>query len=769
MKHIKLIYLSLLFVFSLPAISQEVIQIESRQLDGTTLDQLHKFWYRQPIETIYEQAVSIKADFPQEVEMRSEQSITLKPGFTVEKGASFHGYIDEVEFSAELDIDIGEDKIYCFRDKDVVEIQIGGLHTIKEKHPEVTYTIEWFPTDFMDDPTIENPTLTLRKSDRESGLLEANRLIMLKVTDNLGNVGIDVISIADCDEIDPYTGLTFTNHGTNISIQKGTFFSVYGNVFNDNGGIPGIESKEGKWINEGTIEISQSWGNDATSTGFVEEFADPQETGTPEVTGLVEFIGKDQTIYGQNTTVFNDLYMTKPGVKHLRAETNSTIVKGILQLNESEINCHTTELLLDNDAIDALVKAPSGKIITYNTDDSQGWFTRKVKDINPEFLVFSDEEYIFPLAGYKYKGDKDELRYRPVVIGSHTDGVYFKSSYVFENPLEKTETLGPNIEKITNDYHYEFSVLNEEGEEADGIMDITICTDPTKDGRLTALAHMDDEPAYRSEEVPVWKYTGKIFYVPASTPEQDYATFEDFYECGIKNWSDFSTKNFSLIEAGLALFTDNLELQSYLKNYPSESEVDQARIDPNSPRGNVFAPKVLPIDPSKPFSIEMDGGENSTNATLSFYVDEHLQPKKIMLDPNGDGTEYELSPDLVITNDGELALFDISNKPISSESNCSDIIQIELKDGILLTPNMSTYERFRVGGLNSLYTLNLKVYDKTQTIQLNSGSETGSWTSNKWECSWLPDSEGTYNFILEVVEPESEELSRFMGQFVVYL
>jgi|GEM_PF-5681484 len=753
-------------------LGQEVMRLDGIELRADNADQLYQFWYRQPIEAAYEHLVTIKADCPNVVEMRSPRSITLKPGFTVEKGAHFHGYIADVAISAKLEIDPGDDVVYCFDDQDVVTLTLGTEHTIATKHPEVSYTVEWYPSDFMDNPSSENPTVTLRKSDREAGRLAAAHTIMLRVRDNLGHVGIDFVTLADCDQVDPYTGLTFTNDGANIAIQKGTCLTVYGNIYNRNGGVAGFDNKEGKWINNGTIQLTQNWGNDATSTCFVAEYADPTADpateGEPGYTGLVEFIGTDQTVYGTNTTYFNDLTMESPGVKHLMAETDLTVIKGTLVLNESEINCHTSNLRIDNTAIDAIQKYPAGKIVTYNADGEQGYLTRQLADIGNESLPLTEDLYIFPVAGYKYIDGEKVMRYRPVAIKNYDQSVFCKTSFVFKEPTDEVSALGPNVKEINGQYYYELKPETENGEATEAKMDIVMCTNPVEDGRMTAVAHLDDEKAYRSEEAPVWKYTGKIFYVPNSTQDADYATFEDFYECAIKKWTDFGTEKFTLIEAGIALFTDNLDALSYLRQYPSEEDAEQARIDAHNPAGNIFAPKTFPIDPDKPFTINLNGGENSTNASLKFYLDENLKPKEIKLDPNGDGNEYELSPDLVIQNDGEVAIFDLSKKPLSSIDNCSDKIVVELQDGIVLTPNRPYYNSFKIGGIGSDYSLALKVYNQSNA-QVNMGEETGVWSQGKWECLWIPEDAGAYYFKLLVTEPVANEQLVFSGQFIVEL
>lgn len=745
---------------------QDVHNIDDIILDNTTLESRYQFWYRQPIQVAYQDLVTVMGTFPLEVEMKSEVSITMRPGFEVRRGAQLHAYIDDVDMSSEMQIHAGDDKVYCFDGADYVDIQLGGNPTIEGRSDEILYSIVWYPDTYIvgGESDVENPTIRIYRYDVENGTIPSNYMLLLRVTDNYGNEGYDVISLVNCDDVDPYTGVTLTNYGANISVGSNTSLSVYGNVYNTDGGVAGINDKQGKWINEGTIAVSQDWGNDGASTFFVPESMDPAVTAETDYAGLVDFIGEDQTIYGTQKTIFNNLDLTGLGVKHLDSDPLLTEVKGVLNLYSSKINCHASTLLIDNDDVDAIIKEENGAIITYNEDDTQGWLMRKMQNINPQNLTSSAGQYVFPIAGKQL----NRYKYRPVIIGSYSDDIYFKSSFVFEEPASLSTDICPNTNAINQDYYYQLQITDETGavnESFNGMVDIIMCTNPDEDSRLTAVSHLDDEPAYRSDVVPVWKYTGRIFYAPAETPDVNYATFEGFYECGIKEWTDFNYPSFTLIEAGLAIFTDELACSSYLENYPSEEEADAARIDASQP--NVFTPRQLPLATDRPFTIELNSGENSTSSTINFYVDRNMGTSVVNFDPDGSGTEYVLSPDLLVQGEDNLALFDLSSRPRSSENECSSSLIINLKDGLLLTPYQSTYNVFSLEGIANTYDLSLQVFDKTGAVQQNSGNEDGIWNGGLWRANWNPGAEGVYTFTLQIADDAQGINEEFHGQFIV--
>ena len=143
---------------------------------------------------------------------------------------------------------------------------------------------------------------------------------------------------------------TLNTQGANITITANTTLIITGDMENaDNGTID----------NQGTIQVTGNWTNNATNTVFVNNG------------GTVNLNGDNQNING-NSTAFGTLDLAN-GTGYVTLQTNTTITEN-LHLNTRDLNLNAQQLTIENPSNTAITST-GGSIISESEASQVHWNT----------------------------------------------------------------------------------------------------------------------------------------------------------------------------------------------------------------------------------------------------------------------------------------------------------------------------------------------------------------------------------------------------------
>jgi hypothetical protein len=280
------------------------------------------------------------------------------------------------------------------------------------------------------------------------------------------------------------------NNNSYLVLSPGTQLYLTGSFINQNSGLVN---------NQGTIALTGNWTNNATNNVFV----NPAQ-------GTVILDGPFQTVGGTGQTWFNNLVASGSGNKNLAVITRA---KGVVSLNDKEINLGTSRFFIDNSAVSAITRTTG-----YINTSSGGWLVRYVNAAGA---------YSFPVG--------TNVLYRPVditsgTVASDTFGVRFIDHSPSLNGYDVNLKEASLCEVNSGFYH---RIMKGTGSLVQA--GIKIYFDSLTDGHFDRIAHW--------QNVPQWENT--------SSAVLNYQASPDLSSVAISNWSLFIPSQFALAKSSV--------------------------------------------------------------------------------------------------------------------------------------------------------------------------------------------------------------------------
>lgn len=577
-------------------------------------------------------------------------------------------------------------------------------------------TFSWIPTTGLSCTDCYNPTITVSNSTTYTLVAYFNGKCHSYLQIH--------IEIEECQPEDD-DGFTFNNYGAQMIINAGYSINVYGSIYNDDGGINYSSSPYtnfGRWYNEGLIRFSKNWTNNSIKYMF-------RDIGTYITKGDVELIGGFQKIQGNTPTLFNNLILLEYGKKVQYIDAG---VKGVLNLIDSELDVRDNTVYINNNDR-ASVLWNTGYIVTHTAPSLYGWIER---DVNFNFFSTAND-YDFPVAAYDMSMN---LKYRPVNAIIFGANKHMRVRCVNSDPnmiIPNGNNKAANISLINDKYYHQI----EETESHNPVIIpsnaiIKIFYDETEDGHFQSISHFDDQPTtypssvYPPITVPVWKCADFLTWNNAVLPEI-YSSVQASF------WTDYSSNEFALSQAGIFIDTDDYGDNGsgfsisgpYDNGEPYDSLIDNGT---NYFTGDdvIIVPEEIPgTGTSDHYIINVNAGEENTGSFVNIDINNSMTIEDISVEI--DNVNYSLSSDLYEVVDGSILILHSDPQPFGPE--CNNDFNIELRDGLTLTPNSldGLFTEFSITGIADYTYVELEIFNNDGiTVYSESGINI---SNNKWD------------------------------------
>ena len=278
---------------------------------------------------------------------------------------------------------------------------------------------------------------------------------------------IFLLSIVHCIVMGTVIAQVLTNNGAQIFSNTNALIFVDGEVLNQSSGT---------FDNNGTIEVTGDWTNNAGNAAFV--------ASNP---GLVNLTGTAQNIRGNSVTQFNNLTLSGTGNKTQQIDAR---VEDTLALNDRE---------LATDSFTMFVLSTNTGAITRTTGFVSSLDTGKLSRNTLSILTYS-----FPVGS-----SIGSPRYRPVEITPSS-----ALAHTFTVRMANVDATSEGFDRSINDStlciinsDYYHRIVRTAGSNP---ADITIYFDDAADNNYTNITHW--------QNVPRWENTGAVTIISNVSP-----------------------------------------------------------------------------------------------------------------------------------------------------------------------------------------------------------------------------------------------------------
>lgn len=535
----------------------------------------------------------------------------------------------------------------------------------------------------------------------------------------------------NCD--DEIIGCCFSNFGTNVTVNQGTYVNVYCNLLNEVGMTNGILQK-GEFENEGYIRVLLDWINNGYNDLFISQ------------NGVSELFGNYQQMRGNSSTHYFDLILSGNDKKEIKLDEYA---HGVLNLTDRELVIGDFVFFVEDDTPNA-IQQTSG----FASTDGVGYLSRNINVGN---------NYHYPLGS-----TNGTFRVRPLELYNTSLTGRFQIGFINRDPaIDGLINIAPNVLSINDSYYHR---IKAPATSAD--IGIRSFFNKPLEGDFQSLSHLETLTPFVGMTLPLpyWESTPIATVYPPNVSGLDF----------LESWGthDFEGEPFVLAQSGFYVNTDNFGDDGNTGSGSTGTTITINPINGNNATGGgigqpngtddgntTVAPNSLPGD----YEIDIATGGASEPGDITFTVgtDGTIDETTITYVDEQTGESGQLSPDLVDVDNTGTGII-LNDTPPELDFDCTSSISVKMgtTNPFVLTQSLS--ENIIIDGIQSslISVITFEVFDKNQTSSFGQLSYNIANTSliipNNNLSGLTP---GAYSFEIRLTTSGGQE--EIEGQFMV--